>query len=785
MTNIPNDMKQQSAGPIVPPSPISSSCHASSSTEPEIETKPLERHSGEGATNYNVRIKFIQELNDLQSGRIEPTQPTVQLNGIVNDDSANRSRTRASKLFQQKLVRGLTLRERSGQPRTKVTMTVPRRLEGALIQTRGQINTGEGRCSRCSSGAGVFAECISIHWEDLTDSQLLDVDRACGNCRFAGLARYCSLVTGEPKVTKRKYWPNETNKQSENRGTIRVCELRARAPFLGEGPLCVKSDLLDFRQKQEDFTGELNGSVDSGPSEGDRTPQAHNIAQVSPQGAEVSASVFKCEGNQISSNSLVPVKKCSTQTGFKEVAKERVPGLPVFIFFNQLLQLVTNPQYRWEKPHETDIKSPKFFGKPDGPSDRMLVLPPVRKIVLRPSVDTVLYHTAIHIRAAILHTRGIVKSLEESCDGCKVGNGPFDNCVVLPGEMDGECSNCVYGKWARSTARDETSASWVKWCSFAPELRQKALQTMKTWKEQQALKKALKGKEIRNAAEPTKMTTSRKRKPTAKILEISTAAGTGDLKQTGCSKPQQVQMDTNNGNFVKRQKNGPLPAPSACEKRSMGHKIQLSHSAAPNLKRPYSLGQPPTPKPITDVSKARHQLSPKPCKAKQEGNTRSSNSHMAQDSHDAIKPGKDNLNNVLIQPKFTNSSISCTSKAETSPTPSAVPQFPKPLPIPDSRPISPALSTSLITQRLFSGALRTAEDDRIHKEINYILGEWEHLNQTGCIDGHGSLDSEDTSENGKDEDGESEDGENEEGREYVCLNEEEGQVGEQGELQME
>jgi len=68
----------------------------------------------------------------------------------------------------------------------------------------------------------------------------------------------------------------------------------------------------------------------------------------------------------------------------------------------------------------------------------------LRGVALRPNRKSINLFTAQNCEAALAYSRGQVMDGTTACRSCKRDNGPFVECVVLEGYMNGSCSNCHY-----------------------------------------------------------------------------------------------------------------------------------------------------------------------------------------------------------------------------------------------------------------------------------------------------------------------------------------------------
>ena len=69
-------------------------------------------------------------------------------------------------------------------------------------------------------------------------------------------------------------------------------------------------------------------------------------------------------------------------------------------------------------------------------------LPRLRELTLRTGRDCLNLYTKKNHEAALGQTRGETTTV--SCERCLKNNGPFTECVLVPGRFAGACCNCHY-----------------------------------------------------------------------------------------------------------------------------------------------------------------------------------------------------------------------------------------------------------------------------------------------------------------------------------------------------
>lgn len=65
-----------------------------------------------------------------------------------------------------------------------------------------------------------------------------------------------------------------------------------------------------------------------------------------------------------------------------------------------------------------------------------------RQVQVRPTFDGWSLRKSINKEAALFHRRGAVAT--RPCTGCQEGRGPFTECILLDGFMDGGCTSCYW-----------------------------------------------------------------------------------------------------------------------------------------------------------------------------------------------------------------------------------------------------------------------------------------------------------------------------------------------------
>lgn len=70
------------------------------------------------------------------------------------------------------------------------------------------------------------------------------------------------------------------------------------------------------------------------------------------------------------------------------------------------------------------------------------LLPRLREVEIKPGKGFSLIRISNQV-AALGYTRG--QLAHRPCTYCEVRNGPFPQCVIVPGELKGTCTNCYYG----------------------------------------------------------------------------------------------------------------------------------------------------------------------------------------------------------------------------------------------------------------------------------------------------------------------------------------------------